>query len=82
MARGEHFRYDSAYRPAASRRSHQRVNGKTQTHLPWDSWQCPYVLMKPTVWFHDVFYEDGRPYREHEVMQIRDLTSYANGKGR
>jgi hypothetical protein len=56
------------------------VNGKTQTNLPWDSWQRPYVLDKPTLWFHDVFYPDGKPYRQHEVDQIRQLTSEANGK--
>src|SRR5215211_4425553 len=31
------------------------VQGKTQTHLPWDSWQRPYVDREPTVWFHEVF---------------------------
>jgi hypothetical protein len=56
------------------------VNGKTQTNLPWDSWQRPYVLDKPTLWFHDVFYPDGKPYRQHEVDQIRQLTSEANRK--
>jgi hypothetical protein len=55
------------------------VNGKTQTNLPWDSWQRPYVLQKPPVWFHDVFYPDGKPYRQHEVDLIRQLTSEANG---
>lgn len=55
------------------------VNGKTQTNLPWNSWQRPYVLMKPTVWFHDLFYPDGRPYRQHEIDLIRKLTSEANG---
>ncbi|MEO6828781.1 MAG: 1,4-beta-xylanase [Acidobacteriaceae bacterium] len=54
------------------------VNGKTQTNLPWDSWKRPYVLMQPTVWFHDVFYPDGKPYRQHEVDVIRQLTSQAN----
>ncbi|MHB1958244.1 MAG: glycoside hydrolase 5 family protein [Acidobacteriaceae bacterium] len=56
------------------------VNGKTQTNLPWDSWQRPYVLEKPTVWFHDVFYPDGKPYRQHEADLIRQLTSETNGK--
>ena len=51
------------------------VAGKTQTYLPWDSWQRPYVLEKPPVWFHDVFYPDGKPYREREVQIIRELTS-------
>jgi len=51
------------------------VQGKSQTYLPWDSWQRPYVLLQPTVWFHDVFYTDGTPYREREVEIIRSLTS-------
>jgi hypothetical protein len=50
------------------------VAGKTQTYLPWDSWQRPYVLEKPAVWFHEVFYPDGKPYREQEVKIIRELT--------
>ena len=50
------------------------VNGKTQTNLPWDSWQRPYVLQQPPVWFHDIFYPDGRPYREREVEIIRHAT--------
>jgi hypothetical protein len=50
------------------------VVGKTQTNLPWDSWQKPYVLQAPPVWFHEVFYPDGKPYREREVQLIRDLT--------
>lgn len=51
------------------------VAGKTQTYLPWDSWQKPYVLEPPPVWFHEVFYPDGRPYRKREVEIIRQLTS-------
>ena len=50
------------------------VNGKTQTNYPWDSWNRPYVLLQPPVWFHDVFYRDGTPYRQHEVDQLRELT--------
>lgn len=50
------------------------VTGKTQTYLPWDSWQRPYVLIQPTVWFHDVFRADDTPYRQHEVDLIRQLT--------
>lgn len=56
------------------------VQGKTQTYLPWDSWQRPYVLIQPTVWFHDIFYPDGRPYRPRETDLIRQLTAQANGK--
>jgi cellulase (glycosyl hydrolase family 5) len=50
------------------------VVGKSQTNLPWDSWQKPYVLQQPPVWFHDIFYPDGRPYREREANLIRELT--------
>lgn len=50
------------------------VQGKSQTYLPWDSWQRPYVLEKPTIWFHDVFYPDGKPYRQREADLIRSLT--------
>ncbi len=56
------------------------VDGKTQTNLPWDSWQRPYVLAQPMVWFHDIFYPDGKPYRQHEVDLIRQLTSQTNQK--
>jgi hypothetical protein len=53
------------------------VAGKTQTYLPWDSWQRPYVLEKPAVWFHEVFHSDGTPYREEEARIIRELTGKA-----
>jgi hypothetical protein len=51
------------------------VAGKSQTYLPWDSWQRPYVKEQPPIWFHDVFHPDGTPYREREAEIIRDLTS-------
>jgi hypothetical protein len=50
------------------------VAGKTQTYLPWDSWQHPYVLEQPAVWFHEVLRPDGSPYRQAEVDLIRQLT--------
>jgi len=50
------------------------VAGKTQTYFPWDSWEKPYVLQPPPVWFHEVFYPDGKPYRTHEAELIRELT--------
>lgn len=50
------------------------VAGKTQTYLPWDSWQHPYVLSQPTVWFHEVFRKDDTPYRQREVELMRQLT--------
>ena len=50
------------------------VQGKTQTNLPWDSWQRPYTDRPPAVWFPEVFYTDGRPYRTEEVEFIRGMT--------
>lgn len=50
------------------------VAGKTQTYLPWDSWQHPYVDRTPEVWFHDIFHEDGVPYSPEEVAFIRQIT--------
>ena len=50
------------------------VVGKTQTNLPWDSWDHPYVKIEPRVWFHDVLRADGKPYREREAEIIRTLT--------
>jgi hypothetical protein len=54
------------------------VAGKTQTYYPWDSWQHPYILNQPTVWFHEVLRTDGKPYREAEVKLIRELTGRGN----
>ena len=53
------------------------VQGKTQTHLPWDSWQRPYVDREPSVWFHEVFRTDGKPYLPEEVEFIKRMTGKA-----
>jgi hypothetical protein len=50
------------------------VAGKTQTYLPWESWEHPYILSQPPVWFHEVLHADGTPYRQAEVDLIRELT--------
>lgn len=50
------------------------VAGKTQTYLPWESWQHPYINNQPHIWFHEVLHSDGRPYREAEVNLIKQLT--------
>ncbi len=50
------------------------VAGKTQTYLPWNSWERPYVLDQPNIWFHDVFRQDDSPYRQREIDLIRQLT--------
>lgn len=49
------------------------VEGKSQTYLPWDSWQHPYTDRQPQVWFHDIFHTDGTPYSQEEVDFIRDI---------
>jgi len=50
------------------------VAGKTQTYLPWDSWEHPYTERHPKVWFHEIFRTDGTPYRSEEVKFIREMT--------
>jgi hypothetical protein len=49
------------------------VAGKTQTYLPWDSWDHPYTTT-PKRWFSDLLHSDGRPYRDSEVRTIRRHT--------
>jgi cellulase (glycosyl hydrolase family 5) len=59
------------------------VQGKTQTNLPWDSWQHPYVDREPSIWFHEVFRTDGSPYIPEEVEFIkRMLGKQMTGKRR
>ena len=53
------------------------VQGKSQTNLPWDSWQHPYVGRPPAVWFHDIFRVDGQPYKKEETEFIRKITAKA-----
>lgn len=79
MARGAGSTFDTIL-PIAKRHHVGAINwglvaGKTQTYLPWDSWQRPYVKEQPVVWHHDVFHADGTPYREREIEIIRNLTS-------
>lgn len=50
------------------------VQGKTQTHLPWDSWKTPYLDGPIGPWFHDIFHADGQPHRADEVAFIRAIT--------
>jgi hypothetical protein len=56
------------------------VQGKTQTNLPWDSWQHPYVSREPSIWFHEVFYTNGKPYQPEEAQFIRRMTAIKNLK--
>jgi hypothetical protein len=78
MARGNGSTFDTIL-PIAKRYQVAAINwgfvaGKTQTYLPWDSWQRPYVLTQPAVWFHEVFRQNDTPYRQREVDLIRELT--------
>lgn len=52
------------------------VKGKTQTHLPWDSWQRPYEN-DPKTWFHDILSEDGSP---HDPVEIQTIQKHTNIK--
>ena len=47
------------------------VSGKTQTIYPWGSAESH---TEPELWFHDLFRQDGTPYRQEEVDCIKHLT--------
>lgn len=83
MARGNGSTFDGSL-PIAKRYNVAMMNwgfvdGKTQTRLPWDSWQKPYVTAEPTIWFHEVFRADGTPYRQAEVDLIKRLAAAPKG---
>ena len=83
MARGNGSTFDGSL-PIGKRYNVAMINwgfvdGKTQTRLPWDSWQKPYVLSEPTIWFHEVFRADGTPYRTAETDLIRRLATSPKG---
>jgi hypothetical protein len=46
------------------------VQGKSQTHCPWDSWEKTYE-QEPELWFHDVFRTNGEPYNKDEVEFLK-----------
>lgn len=52
------------------------ADGKTQTKYAWDSWEKQYT-QEPELWFHDVFRQDGTPYKQEEVELISELTGVA-----
>ena len=56
------------------------VQGKTQTNLPWDSWERPYVGREPTIWFHEVFRNDGSPYIPEEVDYLKRVLAAPKAK--
>jgi len=58
------------------------VAGKTQTYLPWDSWQHPYTDREPTIWFHEIFRTDGTPYSAEETAFIKEMTGRGTAAAR
>lgn len=78
MARGNNSTFQNTL-PIAKKYKVAAINwglvaGKSQTFLPWDSWQNPYVGRQPKIWFHEVFRIDGTPYMQEEVILIQQLT--------
>lgn len=81
MARGAKSTFEGTM-PVAARHNVAVYNwglvaGKTQTYLPWDSWKSPYVNRDLAIWFHEVFREDGSPYRKEETELIKKMTQQA-----
>jgi hypothetical protein len=78
MARGQGNRFENIL-PIAKKFNVGVINwgsvaGKSQTYLPWDSWQKPYVNgREPEVWFHDIFQSDGKPYRPEELLILKNI---------
>ncbi|HEX7321941.1 MAG TPA: 1,4-beta-xylanase [Mycobacterium sp.] len=50
------------------------VAGRTQTYLPWDSWERPYSAV-PKIWFHDLVRPNGRPFQDTEILAMSNLTN-------
>jgi hypothetical protein len=83
MARGNGSTIDGVL-PIAKKADVGMVNwgfvvGKSQTNMPWDSWQRPYTMAPPTLWFHDLFHADGKPYRQREIDILRSLSHAPRG---
>lgn len=61
------------------------VNGKTQTHLPWNTAQTSIAEAvedeETDVWFHDLLHANGTPYRPDEVDCFRELTGRGDRGG-
>ncbi|GAT08982.1 1,4-beta-xylanase [Mycolicibacterium novocastrense] len=48
------------------------VAGRTQTYLPWDSWNEPYTTL-PDTWFSDLIHPDGNAHNNDEIRFIQKL---------
>ncbi len=79
MARGVDSKFQTQL-PVAKRAKVGMINwgfvaGKSQTFLPWDSWQKPYIDgREPAIWFHEVFKQDETPYDPAETAAIKEAT--------
>lgn len=51
------------------------VRGKTQTHLPWASWESPNLAGLEGKWFHDIFDAGGVAHDAQEVEFLRLLNA-------
>jgi hypothetical protein len=48
------------------------VQGKSQTHCPWDSWEKKYE-QEPELWFHDIFRTNGDAYDTTETEFLKSF---------
>jgi len=81
LARGNGSNVDTVL-PIAQRENIGMINwgfvdGASQTRFPWDSWERPYTLSEPRLWFHDLVHRDGTPYREREAELFRQVAALA-----
>ncbi|MEN8255901.1 MAG: 1,4-beta-xylanase [Verrucomicrobiota bacterium] len=81
MARGNKSFFDT-HLPFAAENNIGMINwglvdGRSQTKYPWDSWWVEYTA-EPELWFHEVFRNDGTPYKQAEVDLIKKLTTEKN----
>ena len=47
--------------------------------MPWDSWDkegkaAEYAKAEPSLWFHEIYRNNGKPYRPSEVKVFHQLT--------
>ena len=49
------------------------IEGKTQTHCPWDSWHKRYDT-EPELWFHDIYRKNGEAYIKEEIEFLKEIT--------
>ncbi|GHB77489.1 cellulase family glycosylhydrolase [Persicitalea jodogahamensis] len=79
MARGNGSKFQT-HLPIAKKYNVGMINwgfvaGKTQTYLPWDSWQNPYTNGRvPKIWFHEILKSDGTAIDPEETAAIKKAT--------